>query len=328
MSAATETPFSQHQLRVLVSAPYFVAELDRFRPLFDEVGIELIEPPVEERLSEQELLQYAGDYDGAICGDDRYSEKVLRAASPRLTVISKWGTGIDSIDQAMANELGIQVRNTPGAFTEPVADSVLGYVLAFARGLPWMDQSMKAGNWQKRPGTALSESKLGVVGVGRIGRAVLARAAAFGMGLLGNDIVEIELGDLRDAGASMVSLEHLLEHSDFVSLNCDLNPTSRLLINSERLGLMREHAVLINTARGGIVDEPALIEALSSGSIGGAALDVFEDEPLPVDSPLRGFDNVLLAPHNSNASRAAYERVHWNTIGNLFEGLGLERPHE
>lgn len=328
MSAAIEKPTPAGRLRVLVSAPYFVAELDRFRPLFEQVGIELIEPAVEERLSEQELLQYAGEYDGAICGDDQYSKQVLRAVSPRLRVISKWGTGIDSIDQAAAGELGIQVRNTPGAFTEPVADSVLGYVLAFARGLPWMDRAVKRGEWTKRPGLALSECTLGVVGVGRIGREVLNRAAPFGMRLLGNDIVEIDLGDLLDAGASMVSLEQLLEQSDYVSLNCDLNPTSRRLINAERLGLMREHAVLINTARGGIVDEPALIEALSAGSIGGAALDVFQDEPLPVESPLRGFDNVMLAPHNSNASRAAYERVHWNTIGNLFEGLGLERPHE
>jgi D-3-phosphoglycerate dehydrogenase len=124
----------------------------------------------------------------------------------------------------------------------------------------------------------------------------------------------------------MVGLEELLQASDFVSLNCDLNPSSRHLINETTLSRMRSGAVLINTARGSVVDEVALTAALRSGKLGGAALDVFEQEPLPANSPLRGLDNVLLAPHNSNSSPAAWERVHWNTIGNLFEGLGLSRP--
>ena len=314
------------ELRVLISAPYFLAEIERFRPLFASAGIALIESASEERLSETELMQHAGAFDGTICGDDHYSAEVLAAAAPRLKVISKWGTGIDSIDVETARKLGIQVRNTPGAFTGPVADSVLGYILAFARGQPWTDRSIKSGEWRKQIGFALSERTLGVVGVGRIGRAVLKRAAAFDMRLLGNDLIEIDLEELLDAGARMVQLEELLALSDFVSLNCDMNPSSRHLINRQRLRLMRKHAILINTARGGIIDEPALVDALESGVLGGAALDVFEAEPLPADSPLRNFDNVLLAPHNSNASPGAYERVHWSTIGNLFEGLGLKRP--
>jgi D-3-phosphoglycerate dehydrogenase len=326
MTVHTEHSDPTKQLRVLISAPYFLAELERFRPFFAEAEIELIEASVKERLSERELLRYAGEIDGAICGDDRFTSEVLAAASPRLKVISKWGTGVDSIDLAAAARHGIQVRNTPGAFTEPVADSVLGYILAFARGLPWMDREVKAGEWNKRAGLALSECTLGVVGVGRIGRAVLKRAAGFGMRMLGNDIVEIELGELADAGISMVELDQLLAQVDFVSLNCDLNPSSRHLVNPDTLSLMPERAVLINTSRGGVVDEQALIAALESGALAGAALDVFEDEPLPADSPLRQFQNVLLAPHNSNVSVSAYERVHWNTIGNLFEGLGLERP--
>jgi D-3-phosphoglycerate dehydrogenase len=143
------------------------------------------------------------------------------------------------------------------------------------------------------------------------------------MSLLGNDIVDIELGGLT---GRMVGLEELLQASDFVSLNCDLNPSSRHLINEKTLSRMRSGAVLINTARGSVVDEVALTASLRSGKLGGAALDVFEQEPLPANSPLRGLDNVLLAPHNSNSSPAAWERVHWNTIGNLFEGLGLSRP--
>jgi len=200
----------------------------------------------------------------------------------------------------------------------------MGYLLAFARRQPWMDREMKAGKWQKLPGRALHECTLGIIGVGNIGKAVARRARAFGMTILGNDIVEIDHVFLAETGVEMTSLDDLLSRSDFVSLNCDLNPTSRHLINARTLSLMRPTAVLINTARGPIVDEPALVEALQSGIIAGAALDVFEAEPLPLDSPLLTMDNVLLAPHNANSSPAAWERVHWNTIKNLVEGLGLE----
>ncbi len=258
-----------------------------------------------------------------MCGDDRYTRRVLEACLPRLKVISKWGTGIDSIDRQSAAELGIQVRNTPNAFTLPVADSVLGYVLAFARRQPWMDAEMKAGRWEKIAGRALCECSLGVIGVGNIGKAVLRRGRAFGMTLLGNDIVEIAPDFLHENGVQMLALRDLLARADFVSINADLNPTSYHLINAERLGSMKRGAVLINLARGPIVDEPALVRALQEGRIGGAALDVYEYEPLPVDSPLLEMKNVMLAPHNSNSSPLAWERVHWNTIRNTLDGLGI-----
>lgn len=308
---------------VLVSAPYFLAVLERFRPLFQAYDMDVIAPPVAERLEEEDLLAYAGQFDGALCGDDRFSARVLSACAPRLKVISKWGTGIDSIDKEAAARLGIQVRNTPNAFTLPVADTVMGYILAFARQLPWMDHALKQGGWQKYLGRSLSECTLGVIGVGNIGKAVLRRARAFGMRLLGNDIVPIAPDFLLEYGVEMTSLRDLLQRADFVSLNCDLNPTSYHLINRETLSWMKSTAVLINTARGPVVDEPALIEALQAGRIAGAALDVFEVEPLPLDSPLRRMDNVMLAAHNANASPAAWERVHWNTLRNLFEGLGV-----
>lgn len=308
---------------ILFSAPYMIPFLDRFRPVFERYGLTLIVPEVRERLEEADLLRYAGQFDGAICGDDRYTARVLEACLPRLKVISKWGTGIDSIDSQAAARLGIRVGRTPNAFTLPVADSVLGYLLAFARRLPWMDRAVKAGNWQKIPGRALHECTLGIVGVGTIGKAVARRARAFGMKILGNDIIPIDHVFLTEVGVEMTSLDDLLGRADFVSLNCDLNPTSFHLMNARTLGLMRPTAILINTARGPIVDEAALVAALESGTIAGAALDVFEVEPLPPDSPLCRMDNVLLAPHNANSSPAAWERVHWNTIRNLLDGLGI-----
>jgi phosphoglycerate dehydrogenase-like enzyme len=165
---------------------------------------------------------------------------------------------------------------------------------------------------------------LGIVGVGTIGKAVTRRARAFGMQVLGNDIVAIDHVFITETGIQMMNLRSLLAESDFVSINCDLNPTSYHLMNEITFAQMNPTAVLINTARGPIVHEAALIEALQAGRLGGAALDVFEVEPLPLDSPLMKMDNVLLAPHNSNSSPAAWERVHWNTIRNLLDGLGMD----
>jgi D-3-phosphoglycerate dehydrogenase len=298
--------------------------LERFRPVLEKYDIDLIVPDVQERMEEDDLLAYAGQFDGTICGDDRYTARVIEACAPRLKVISKWGTGIDSIDAEACSRYGIRIGRTLNAFTTPVADTVMGYLLAFARRQPWMDKAMKNGKWEKIPGRALSECTLGVIGVGNIGKAVTRRARAFGMKVLGSDIVEIDHVFVGESGIEMTNLESLLSASDFVSVNCDLNPTSYHLINAKTLAMMKPEAILVNTARGPIVDEKALIEALQAKRLAGAALDVFEVEPLPLDSPLLKMDNVMLAPHNSNSSPAAWERVHWNTIRNLVEGLGLK----
>jgi D-3-phosphoglycerate dehydrogenase len=299
--------------------------LGRFRSELEGRGIDLLVPEVRERMEEVDLLKFAGRFDGALCGDDAYTATVLEACSPRLTVISKWGTGVDSIDADACGRLGIRLYRTPNAFTTPVADSVLGYMLAFARRQPWMDAEMKAGQWNKLTSHALSERTLGIIGVGNIGKAVTRRARGFGMPVLGNDIVDIDHVFVAETGIERTSLDSLLARSDFVSLNCDLNLSSHHLIDSRALEMMKSDAVLINTARGAIIQEAALIDALTAGRLAGAALDVFEVEPLPDASPLRSMRNVLLAPHNSNSSPDAWERVHRRTIMNLLEGLGMAR---
>jgi D-3-phosphoglycerate dehydrogenase len=306
--------------KVLVSAPYFLPVMETYRQRLAEEGVELIGARVNERLSEDELLDVIKDIDGIICGDDRITERVL-AAAPRLKVISKWGTGIDSIDAAAAGRQGIPVYRTRNAFSEPVADSVLGYMLTFARRQPWLDREIRQGRWGKPQLMSLGECALGVVGVGDCGKAVVRRAVSFGMRILGNDIVELPDDFVSATGLEVVSLEKLLATADFVSLNTDLNATSYHLIGKAQLELMKADAYLINTSRGPVVEEPALIEALQQGDIAGAALDVFEEEPLPADSPLRALENCLLAPHTANSSPKAWDRVHENTIRNLLEGL-------
>lgn len=309
---------------ILLTAPYMLFSRARFLPVFSRYAIEVITPDVNERLEALELIKFAGQFDGAICGDDRFTAEVLAACVPRLKVISKWGTGIDSIDREVAKKLGISVRNTPDAFTDAVADSVLGYILAFARQAPWLDRTMKSGEWKKLIARSLNECTVGVIGVGRIGKAVMRRAQTFGMRMLGNDIVAMPPQFLAEVGVEMTWLDEVLAESDFISLNCDLNPTSHHIIGKAALAKMKPSAVLINTARGPLIDEPALIDALQNKRLAGAALDVFEQEPLPETSPLRAMDSVMLAPHNSNASPAAWERVHWNTIRNLLDGLGIQ----
>jgi D-3-phosphoglycerate dehydrogenase len=310
-------------LRVLVSAPYMIPVVERFGTELAPLGVHLEAVPVEERLEEADLLRLVGAVDGVICGDDRFTERVFAAAAPRLKVVAKWGTGIDSIDTAAARKYGVRVCNTLNAFTQPVADSVLGYILAFARQIPWATASMRSGAWEKLPSVSLFEKTLGIVGIGNTGSAVAHRARAFSMRILGTDVRPIDPAVIEEHRIEMVTLDVLLRESDFVSLNCDLNPTSLHLISRPQLATMRPTAILINAARGPLVDQPALIETLEARRLAGAALDVFEQEPLPVDSPLRRMDNVLLAAHNANSSPTAWEAVHHNTIRSLLEGLGV-----
>jgi len=306
--------------KVLVSAPYFLPVMETYRQRLAEEGVELIGARVNERLSEDELIEVIKDIDGIICGDDRITERVL-AEAPRLKVISKWGTGIDSIDAEAAGRQGIPVYRTRNAFSEPVADSVIGYMLTFARKQPWLDRDIRQGRWEKPQLMALGECTLGVVGVGDCGKAVVRRAVSFGMRVLGNDIVKLPDDFVTATGLEVVSLEKLLTTADFVSLNTDLNTTSYHLIGMAQLEQMKTEAYLINTSRGPVVNEPDLAKALQQRCIAGAALDVFEEEPLPADSPLRNLDNCLLAPHTANSSPKAWDRVHENTVRNLLEGL-------
>src|SRR5512143_2279451 len=200
--------------QILLTAPYMIPFVDRFKPVFEKYDMELIVPEVRERMEEADLLRYAGQFDGAICGDDRYTERVIQLCAPRLRVISKWGTGVDSIDAEACSRFGVTLCRTLNAFTLPVADTVLGYILAFSRRQPWMDREMKSGKWEKIPGKALSESTLGVIGVGNIGKAVTRRARAFGMRVLGTDIIEIDHVFISESGIHMTSHDALLRDSD------------------------------------------------------------------------------------------------------------------
>lgn len=309
--------------KLLLSAPYMLLDRERFVPILESLGFDVIVPQVSERLSEKDLITYAGKIDVTICGDDKYTRDVLDKHAGSLQVISKWGTGIDSIDSAYAEELGIKVCRTENAFTLPVADTVIGFILSFARNIPWSDRAIKSGEWVKLPGHALHERTLGVIGVGNVGKAVIRRARVFGMNCVGNDVRQIETDFLYETKTQMMQRSRLLQIADYVSVNCTLNETSRHLVDQDAIELCKSNCVIINTARGPIVSENALTDALERGAIRGAALDVFEEEPLPDESPLKTMENVLLSAHNSNSSPVAWEYVHYNTVKNLLDELGL-----
>jgi D-3-phosphoglycerate dehydrogenase len=308
------------KFKVLISAPRLQPVIGDYMHIFRENDIDVVLPEVKECLSEEELLGVMGDIDGAIAGDDKFTEKVLRSA-PKLKIISKWGTGIDSMDREAAKKLGIVIRNIPGAFNEPVGDHVMAFVLAFARRIPWVNDQMHAGQWESVQCMSLMGKTIGVIGVQNTGKAVLQRARGFQMNLLGHDVAEMTREFLEETGVKMVDKKTLLSESDFVSLNCNLNPSSFHLMGKEEFALMKPTAYFINCARGPLVDEPALIGALEKKQIAGAGLDVFEQEPLPADSPLLKMKNVLLSPHNANSSFDHAKRVHEISIANLLEGL-------
>lgn len=305
---------------VLISAPYAIPIIDTYRKRLEPKGCEVIVANVRERLEEHELLPLVHNVDGIICGDDRITARVIEAA-PRLKVISKWGTGIDSIDLEAAARRNVKVCNTPNAFSEPLADTVLGYMLMFARQGARMNADIKAGVWQKPQLFSLREKTLGVIGVGSCGKAVIRRAVAFGMRILGNDIAEVSPDFVSTVGMEMVPLPALLKQADFITAHTDLNRTSFHLFNDAAFKQMKPAAFLINTSRGPVVEEAALVRALEGGTIAGAALDVFELEPLPMDSLLRKFENCWFGPHNANSSPEVAQRVHENTIRNLLNEL-------
>jgi D-3-phosphoglycerate dehydrogenase len=306
--------------RVLISCPQLQRTIAAHKARFDEHEIDLVIPPVVQQLSEDELIALLPGIDGVVVGDDPLTERVLDAGD-RLRVISKWGVGIDNIDVAAASERGVKVTNTPNVFGDEVADVVIGYLILLARQLHLVDGAVRGGRWFKPQGVSLAGRTMGVVGLGDIGRSVVKRAVAMEMRVLGVDVLADRAEAAAKLGAEGVPLPVLLQDSDVLSLHCPLTPENRHMIDAAALASMKATAWIINTARGGLIDEAALAVALEQGRLAGAALDVFETEPLPADSPLRRLDNMILGSHNSSNTAEAVNRTSVRAIDNLLAGL-------
>jgi len=277
------------------------------------------------KITPAELLEKVADYDVVVVRSRTKVDSTVIERASKLKLVARPGTGLDNIDLLAANAKGVTVVNSPEALVEAVAEHVLGLMLSLARKIPAADASTLSGKWEKERfvGVELKGKTIGIAGLGRIGRRVGEVAKVLGMSVLGYDIIEISKDVLSSIGCTMVDLDTLFSSSDFVTLHVPLTPETRHLVDSRRLSLMRKGAFLINTSRGEVIDEPALAQALSSGAIAGAALDVFEKEP---PSPeLLSAPNLIATPHiggqTAEAQRMAIS-VTGNKIVEFFQRRG------
>ncbi len=312
-------------MKLTITCRQMARDIEVVEPTLRELGFEVRCPDVVQHLAGDELVDALDGAIGVIAGDDEFTAEVMDRC-PELRVISKWGIGIDGIDLEAASKRGIHVTNTPGAFDDEVADVALGYLIMLVRELHLIDRHVRDGGWPKPVGTSLGGTTLGIVGLGGIGQALARRGQALGMYVLGADPSPESAARARRAGVEVGSLDEVLARSDHVSLHCPLIPATRRLLSRERFEKMRDGVRIINTARGAVIDESALVEALRGGKVSGAALDVFEDEPLPLDSELRSFEQVILGSHNASNTREASVRTHRRAVENVVDALGLEMP--
>jgi D-3-phosphoglycerate dehydrogenase len=234
----------------------------------------------------------------------------LMALAPQLKVIGRAGMGVDNINVAEATKRGIAVFNTPGGNTVSAAEHTVGLLLALARKIPWADASMRRGEWDRNrfKGTELSGKTLGIVGLGRIGSHIATIARAIGMKIIAHDPL-VPAARAGELGIELLPLDDVLKRADVVTLHLPLTPETKSLIDRRRLGLMKPTAFLVNTARGGLVDEAALLEALAQERLAGAALDVYPTEPLAADSALRQAERLIVTPHLAASTAEAQHKV-------------------
>ena len=294
--------------QVLITASGLSQAGQHAQTFLRNAGCQLVFPQRFGPLRAAELLPLLAEKDAVIASLDEYSETVLSSPlSTHLKIIARWGVGYDSVDLAAATRRGIIVTYTPGLLDEAVADYTFALLLALARRIHEGHLSMRDGKWRVLWGNDIGGKTLGIIGLGRIGLAVARRAAGFNLRLHACD--PAPRPEAEKLGIKLLLIDELLRESDFVSLHAPLTSETRGLMGAPQLALMKSSAYLINTARGALVDEAALAAALCEGRIAGAALDVFQTEPLPLAHALRSVPNLLLSPHQASFAYETGERV-------------------
>jgi D-3-phosphoglycerate dehydrogenase len=310
--------------KVLVASRSFGKDCPGVLSVLRDAGCELTLIDLERPPTEEELLARIGGADALISGTEPVTARVI-AAAPRLKVISKHGVGFDNVDLAAACARGIVVAVCDGPATDSVADMTLALLLSVARQIPQANAAVKQGRWKRFVGPELRGKTLGIVGLGRIGRAVAERAKGFGMRLVAHDVRE-EQALAEPHGITYLTLDELLATSDFVTLHAPLVPETRGLIGAARLRRMKPTAILVNTARGELVDEDALYEALKTNVIAGAATDVFVREPPGPSHPLLTLDNFIATPHSAAQTPEGLRRMGETCAHNVLRVLRGEKP--
>ena len=288
-----------------------------------ERGAELVANPYGRPMSPDELIPALRDVDGVIAGLDTFSAEVF-AAAPQLAVVARYGVGYDRIDLQAARSAGVRVTNTPGANGHSVAELAVGLMFAVARQIPQASTAVAAGEWPRFQGIELAGRRLGVLGLGAIGAATARMAQGIGMEVLGFDpgLSAEQIGQL---GVTAAELEEIFAHSDVLSLHIPLNEHTRHIVSAERINAMPQGAIIINTARGGLIDEQAAAKALDAGHLHGVGLDAYETEP-PTDSPLVGHPRVVATPHSGAHSEESVQRTATAAVKNLLAVLDGGQP--
>jgi D-3-phosphoglycerate dehydrogenase len=310
-------------MKILITPRSFASSSDKAIKMLTARGYEIQRNNTDRPYQKEEMLNLIRGIDGMIIGIDELSAEIIERAD-KLKIISKYGTGLDNIDLPMATKKKIIVTNTPQANVDAVADLVFGLILSLARRIPEADRKTKNGKWEKIIGKSVWKKTLGVIGIGKIGKQVVKRARGFQMNILGFDLIKDKKFASRYS-IKYVSLEKLLQKSDYITIHIPLNNATRGMISYKELGKIKKEAFLINTSRGGIVDEQALYQALRNNQLKGAALDVYSNEP-PVESPLKELDNVIMTPHIGAYTEEAIENMGMQAAQNLIDVLEGRKP--
>lgn len=285
--------------KVLVTCPPMLGQIGLFEDRFAELGWNVTAAKVVQTLSEDELMAMLPEYDGWIIGDDPATEQVFKAGKAgKLRAAVKWGIGVDNVDFAACKALGIPISNTPNMFGAEVADLGITYVLGLAREAFRIDREIRAGGWPKPAGISPAGRTLGLIGLGDIGRNFAKRALACGL-----KVIAYDPGFTTPPGELDIEIAtwpERIDEADFLAFTCALNAHNRHMLNADTLAQAKDEVRVVNVARGPLIDEQALIAALQSGKVHSAALDVFEIEPLPAESPLRTMDRCIFGSHNGS----------------------------
>lgn len=311
-------------MKILVTCPPMLRMIDSFRELFAQYGAVITTPDVVQTLSVEELKQLVPKHDGWIIGDDPATREVFSAGKAgQLKAAVKWGIGVDNVDFAACKDLDIPIVNTPNMFGGEVADVAVGYVIALARETFEIDRGVRAGNWPKPRGISLSGKTVALVGFGDIGKNTARRLLAADMKIVAYDPFAKPSPEL--SAVEIATWPERIEEADFIVMNCALTNSSRHMLNADVLAKAKTGVRVVNVGRGPLIDERALEDALNSGKVYSAALDVFEIEPLPLSSPMRNHPRCVFGSHNASNTSDAVARTSQIAIAKLMSFLGAEK---
>jgi D-3-phosphoglycerate dehydrogenase len=311
-------------MRVLLTTTSFQDTPGSFHDLLASKGYEL----VRERgpLPEARMLELAGDFDGFLCGDDAITRAVLQKSLPRLKVISKYGIGLDKVDVKAATELKIPVCFTPGVNHTAVAEQTFLLLLALEKNFTYAVDATRKGQWKRKTGHEIMGKTIGIIGLGRIGREVAIRARAFGLAILGYDIYWDEAFAAEQGVKRAATVNEIFAAADYISLHTNLTPETRDMINAASIAKMKKGVILLNCARGEIVNTKDLVAALHSGQVGGYGADVLDQEPPPPDHPLLREPNCIVTPHIASRTFESVQRQATMSVKNLIAVLDGQKP--